>query len=190
MENLSDPVIKILLAALVVNIFLVFRGNDIVPADLESAKIWEKLGITPDHIVYLGEEDNWWPNMELTGPCGPDTEIFYFRSDEDIPEVFDTEDDRWVEIWNDVFMQYNKDENGKVVGTGDYWGSYYVPYDGTLTINWNHREYLKYNFITSEYTFNVRSAHQLDVVVYNSGAGYCSIIVGGSVVASFEHDDY
>ena len=83
-----------------------------------------------------------------------------------------------------------KDENGKVVGTGDYWGSYYVPYDGTLTINWNHREYENYSFITSEYTFNVRSAHQLDVVVYNSYSGYCSIIVGGSVVASFEHDDW
>ena len=89
------------------------------------------------------------------------------------------------------YLQLNsltiKDENGKVVGTGDYWGSYYVPYDGTLTINWNHREYEKYSFVTSEYTFNVRSAHQLDVVVYNSGGGYCSIIVGGSVVASFEH---
>ena len=83
-----------------------------------------------------------------------------------------------------------KDENGKVVGTGDYWGSYYVPYDGTLTINWSHREHWNYSFVTSEYTFNVRSAHQLDVVVYNSNGGYCSIIVGGSVVASFEHDDW
>ena len=92
------------------------------------------------------------------------------------------------------YLQLNsltiKDGNGKVVGTGDYWGSYYVPYDGTLTINWNHREYENYSFITSEYTFNVRSAHQLDVVVYNSYSGYCSIIVGGSVVASFEHDNW
>ena len=92
------------------------------------------------------------------------------------------------------YLQLNsltiKDENGKVVGTGDYWGSYYVPYDGTLTINWSHREHWNYSFVTSEYTFNVRSAHQLDVVVYNSNGGYCSIIVGGSVVASFEHDDW
>lgn len=87
------------------------------------------------------------------------------------------------------YLQLNsltiKDENGKVVGTGDYWGSYYVPYDGTLTINWNHRGGGG-SFVTSEYTFNVRSAHQLDVVVYNSEWGYSSIIVGGSVVASFE----
>ena len=87
------------------------------------------------------------------------------------------------------YLQLNsltiKDENGKVVGTGAYWGSYYVPYDGTLTINWKHR-YAYTDFVTAEYTFNVKSAHQLDVVVYNSG-NYCSILVGGSVVASFEH---
>ena len=79
-----------------------------------------------------------------------------------------------------------KDENGKVVGTGAYWGSYYVPYDGTLTINWKHRGPSD-DFVTSEYTFNVKSAHQLDVVVYNTWSDYCSILVGGSVVASFEH---
>ena len=80
-----------------------------------------------------------------------------------------------------------KDENGKVVGTGAYWGSYYVPYDGTLTIDWNHREYTGDSWVASQYTFNVKSAHQLDVVVYNTWSGYCSILVGGSVVASFEH---
>ena len=45
--------------------------------------------------------------MELLGPCGPDTEIFYWRSDEEAPKVFDPSDERWVEIWNNVFMQYN-----------------------------------------------------------------------------------
>ena len=84
----------------------VFKGNDIVPADTESAAIWKKLGISEEHIAYLGEDDNWWPNMELTGPCGPDTEIFYFRSDDEVPNVYDPSDERWVEIWNNVFMQY------------------------------------------------------------------------------------
>lgn len=93
-----------------------------------------------------------------------------------------------------------KDENGKVVGSGDYWGSYYVPYDGTLTINWKHRGWADDDFVNSEYTFNVKSAHQLDFVVYND-AGDCSIIVGadilygddadgiagGSLIASFDH---
>ena len=90
----------------------VFKGNDIVPADDETANIWRSLGIPDNRIKYLGEDDNWWPNMELTGPCGPDTEIFYFRSEDEIPEEYDPEDDRWVEIWNNVFMQYNHNADG------------------------------------------------------------------------------
>ena len=90
----------------------VFRGNDIVPADHESAEIWESLGVNKNRIAYLGEENNWWPNMELTGPCGPDTEIFYWRSEKQVPEIFDPEDENWVEIWNNVFMQYNHEADG------------------------------------------------------------------------------
>ena len=84
----------------------VFRGNDLVDADKYSAKLWESLGISKDHIAYMDESNNWWPNMELTGPCGPDTEIFYYRTDGDVPKVFNPEDDNWVEIWNNVFMEY------------------------------------------------------------------------------------
>lgn len=90
----------------------VFRGNDIVPADTESADIWKSLGIPESRIAFLGEDDNWWPNMESTGPCGPDTEIFYWRSEEEIPTDFDPENDNWVEIWNNVFMQYNHNTDG------------------------------------------------------------------------------
>lgn len=90
----------------------VFKGNDIVPADNESADLWKSLGIPENRIAFLGEEDNWWPNMELTGPCGPDTEIFYWRSDEEVPSDFDPENDNWVEIWNNVFMQYNHKPDG------------------------------------------------------------------------------
>lgn len=93
----------------------VFKGNDIVPADHESAKIWESLGVSKNRIAFLGEENNWWPNMELTGPCGPDTEIFYWRSEKPVPEIFDPEDETWVEIWNNVFMQYNHEADGTFV---------------------------------------------------------------------------
>ena len=89
----------------------VFKGNNIVPADTESAEIWESLGVNKNKIAYLGEDNNWWPNMELLGPCGPDTEIFYWRSEDPVPEKFDPEDETWVEIWNNVFMQYNHEEN-------------------------------------------------------------------------------
>lgn len=84
----------------------VFKGNELVDADKYSAELWESLGISKDHIAYMDEESNWWPNMELTGPCGPDTEIFYYRTEGDVPKVFDPEDDNWVEIWNNVFMEY------------------------------------------------------------------------------------
>ena len=90
----------------------VFKGNNIVPADNESAELWKSLGIPENRIAFLGEDDNWWPNMELTGPCGPDTEIFYWRSEEAVPTDFDPENDNWVEIWNNVFMQYNHKSDG------------------------------------------------------------------------------
>ena len=90
----------------------VFAGNDKIEFDQESYDTWVSLGVKPERIAKT-ETDNFWIAGE-TGPCGPDTEMFYFRSDEEIPEVFDPEDERWVEIWNDVFMQYFKDENGDI----------------------------------------------------------------------------
>ena len=90
----------------------VFKGNDLVPADDEAAKLWLEQGIEEKKIAYLGVDDNWWPNMEATGPCGSDTEIFYWRSNEPVPEAFDPENDNWVEIWNNVFMQYMHNPDG------------------------------------------------------------------------------
>lgn len=88
----------------------VFKGNDSICFDQESYDKWLSLGISKNHIA-MTVEDNFWIAGE-SGPCGSDTEIFYFRSDDAIPEVFDPEDNRWVEIWNNVFMQYYKDKNG------------------------------------------------------------------------------
>ncbi|MFA6752841.1 MAG: alanine--tRNA ligase [Bacilli bacterium] len=89
----------------------VFKGNKDIPRDEVSANYWLDLGISKDHIVYLGEDDNFWIAGE-NGPCGGDTEIFYFRSEDEIPKKFDPKDDRWVEIWNNVFMEYNKNKDG------------------------------------------------------------------------------
>ena len=91
----------------------VFAGNDIIPFDQVSYDKWLSLGI-PEKRIQRTVEDNFWIAGE-TGPCGPDTEMFYWRSDDPIPEEFDVDDDRWVEIWNDVFMQYEKKEDGTVV---------------------------------------------------------------------------
>ena len=91
----------------------VFKGEGNIPRDDVSAKVWKSLGIKEDRIAYLGKEDNFWIAGD-SGPCGPDTEIFYFRSDDEIPQKFDSKDDRWVEIWNNVFMEFYKDNNGKI----------------------------------------------------------------------------
>jgi alanyl-tRNA synthetase len=91
----------------------VFAGDKNVPRDDESSKVWEGLGLSKDRIDYLDKKENWWGPAGKTGPCGPDTEIFYWNSDEKVPSKFDAQDERWVEIGNNVFMQYNKDEKGK-----------------------------------------------------------------------------
>lgn len=93
----------------------VFAGNESVPKDDETANYLKELGIKPDNIYYLGKEDNWW---ELDGtvntPCGPDNEWFYPRNDKKCCENCDINCScgRYVEIGNDVYMQYRKTKNG------------------------------------------------------------------------------
>jgi HAD superfamily hydrolase (TIGR01509 family) len=89
--------------------FTCFRGDENATKDTESAEIWMSLGVKKEHIAFLGKEDNWWGPAGETGPCGPDTEMFYWIDNANpAPATFDTKDPRWVEIWNDVFMQYEK----------------------------------------------------------------------------------
>ena len=91
----------------------VFEGDKDIPRDEVSASVWKSLGISENRIAYLDASNNFWIAGE-SGPCGGDTEIFYFRSNDEIPEKFDPEDDRWVEIWNNVFMEFYKDKEGNV----------------------------------------------------------------------------
>ena len=90
----------------------VFAGDDDCPFDEEAWNIWRNLGIPAERIAKLGKKDNWWGPAGTTGPCGPDTEMFYWTGTTPAPEVFDPENKLWVEIWNDVFMQYNKRADG------------------------------------------------------------------------------
>ncbi|MDD2208348.1 MAG: alanine--tRNA ligase [Bacilli bacterium] len=91
----------------------VFIGNAEIPRDEVSANLWRKQGIPDEKIAYLGIEDNFWIAGD-SGPCGADTEIFYWRSNEEVPHLFDPEDNRWVEIWNNVFMEFHKSPDGKI----------------------------------------------------------------------------
>ena len=95
----------------------VFAGEDGIPRDEESASIWESLGIPRNRIHFLPREDNWWGPAGATGPCGPDTEIFYDTQKPGCGDECRPGDDsgRYVEIWNNVFMQYNKDSDGKFI---------------------------------------------------------------------------
>ena len=94
--------------------FTVFEGNEDAPRDDESASIWESLGVSKDRIFFLPKEDNWWGPAGETGPCGPDTEIFI---DTGKPACGSNcrpgcNCGKYVEIWNNVFMQYHKNMDG------------------------------------------------------------------------------
>ncbi len=107
-ENLNIPLERLA--------FSVFAGDNDAPRDEEAAEIWKSLGVPEARIAYLPKSDNWWI-AGTTGPCGPDTEMFYWIDDgTPAPKNFQEtkEDKRWVEIWNDVFMQFEKHEDGKL----------------------------------------------------------------------------
>ena len=92
----------------------VFEGDDTVPRDEEAAARWKELGIDPSHIYFMPREDNWWGPAGETGPCGPDSEMFF---DTGRPACGSDckpgcKCGKYFEIWNDVFMQYRKEKDG------------------------------------------------------------------------------
>jgi alanyl-tRNA synthetase len=97
----------------------VYEGDGEVPKDTESIKLWQeqfqKVGIQAnegERILALGRDDNWWEQGGVeTGPAGPDTEIFYYLGSDENPK-FDTESTDFVEIWNNVFMAYQRQKDG------------------------------------------------------------------------------
>ena len=87
----------------------VFAGDENAPRDEDAANFWKAVGMPEDKIAYLPASDNWWA-AGPTGPCGPDTEIFYWVG-EGLPPVGSnkgTDSANWMEIWNNVFMQFNR----------------------------------------------------------------------------------
>jgi alanyl-tRNA synthetase len=92
----------------------VFAGDDDAPSDEESASIWRSLGIPAERIFYLPKSDNWWGPAGATGPCGPDSEIFFDTGLPDHPGCKPgCPCGKWLEIWNNVFMEYNQTADGK-----------------------------------------------------------------------------
>ncbi len=97
--------------------FSVFAGEDGVPRDDEAAELWKACGVKPERIFYLPKENNWWGPAGQTGPCGPDTEMFIITDKPACgPDCSPAcSCGRYLEIWNDVFMQYNKTAEGTFV---------------------------------------------------------------------------
>ena len=94
--------------------FSVFAGDADCPRDEESAQLWRNCGVADDHIFFLPKENNWWGPAGIPGPCGPDTEMFIITDKEPCgPNCSPAcSCGRYLEIWNDVFMQYNKKADG------------------------------------------------------------------------------
>lgn len=92
-----------------------FTGDAVAPRDEEAAAIWREVGIPADRIFFLPKADNWWGPAGATGPCGPDTEIFYdMNPGGPAEETPATNSQRFVEIWNNVFMQYDQQADGQM----------------------------------------------------------------------------
>ncbi|HEX8147726.1 MAG TPA: alanine--tRNA ligase [Pyrinomonadaceae bacterium] len=97
--------------------FTVFAGDEEVPADEEAVALWQKVGARPERILRFGRKDNFW-QMAETGPCGPNSEINYYLGEHpedpefNRPELVNGPGDTTMEIWNLVFMQYNRVETG------------------------------------------------------------------------------
>ena len=94
--------------------FSIFEGDDNVPADEEAAALWVKAGAPPERVLRFGKKDNFW-SMGDTGPCGPCSEIHYFRGDDmskNVAALVNGEGDDTMEIWNLVFMQYDRGADG------------------------------------------------------------------------------
>lgn len=94
--------------------FTVFGGEDTIPKDEETYNIWKSIGIKDDHLFYLGKKDNFWILGSGVGPCGPDSEMFYDTGKEKCSEDCNPSCScgKYLEIWNNVFMQYNSDGEG------------------------------------------------------------------------------
>ena len=96
--------------------FTVFEGDEDCPRDNEAADIWRSLGVAEDHLFFLPKEHNWWGPAGLTGPCGPDTEMFIIVKEPCGPNCSPAcKCGAYLEIWNDVFMQYNKQADGTFI---------------------------------------------------------------------------
>src|SRR3989344_251054 len=143
-----------------------FNGDKDSVKDEESSSIWLSLGIPKSRIVFLPKENNWWGPAGETGPCGPDTEMFYY-SGKKVPKTFNPEDKNWVEIWNDVFMQYNKTKENKYIPLTQKNVDTGMGVERTLAILNNHDD----NYLSSTFSTIIKEIELISKKKYGKNSG-------------------
>ncbi len=143
----------------------VFEGDKDAPRDEESADIWAWVGVPRNKISYLDKNENWWAAWD-TGPCGPDTEIFYWVWESEFPPEWSNvgnDEDNWMEIWNNVFMEYKRLED---------WTLEKLPAQNVDTGMWLERIVATLNWVKSVYDtdmfdYIIEKISELLLVEYN-----------------------
>ncbi len=151
--------------------FTVYQGDVKVPRDDEAAQVWLKLGVPKERIAFLGV-DNFWSAGE-TGPCGPSSEMFYWTGDEKAPAKFDPEDKRWVEIWNDVFMTYNKNKDGTITPLAQKNVDTGMGFERALAVLSGKKS----AYETELFSHSVKRLEELSSVSYNSKTREMRVVV-------------
>ncbi len=150
----------------------IFGGNNnIKEYDKESEKYWLELGLKKEKIIKLN--DNWWGPTGKTGPCGPDTEIFYWIGKNEVPKNFNPQNNNWVEIWNNVFMEYNKTKDKKYIELKQKNIDTGMGLERTLTIINN----LNDNYLTDLFLPIIKKLENISNLKYNENKKEFRIII-------------
>ena len=159
----------------------VFEGNSTSPKDEESYNALIKLGLPKEKIAILNETENWWGPAGKTGPCGPDSEIFYWISEKPVPKTFDYKNENWMELGNNVFMEYNKDSKGNLLPLKQKNVDYGGGFERMLAILEGHKD----NYLTEIWQPLIKKIEKLSNKKYSENKKEMRIIADHIKAACF-----
>ena len=159
----------------------IFEGNSTSPKDEESYNALLKLGLPKEKIAILNETENWWGPAGKTGPCGPDSEIFYWVSEKPVPKTFDYKNENWMELGNNVFMEYNKDSKGNLLPLKQKNVDYGGGFERMLAILEGHKD----NYLTEIWQPLIKKIEKLSNKKYSENKKEMRIIADHIKAACF-----
>ena len=159
----------------------IFEGNSTSPKDKESYSILLELGLPEERIAILDKNENWWGPAGKTGPCGPDSEIFYWISEKPVPKTFDYKNENWMELGNNVFMEYNKDSKGNLLPLKQKNVDYGGGFERMLAILEGHND----NYMTEAFKQIIQKIEQLSNKKYEDYKKEMRIIADHIKAATF-----